>query len=112
MTDTQGDSDLPSLPAALASPRRRWAPQFIWIIPIIAVLVGAGLAAKVILERGPTITISFKSGDGLEAGKTGVKYKDVNIGLVKTVALSDDHNQVIATVELNKDCLLYTSRCV
>ena len=103
MTDTQGDSDLPSLPAALASPRRRWAPQFIWIIPIIAVLVGAGLAAKVILERGPTITISFKSGDGLEAGKTGVKYKDVNIGLVKTVALSDDHNQVIATVELNKE---------
>ena len=60
MTDTQRDSDLPSLPAALASPRRRWAPQFIWIIPIIAVLVGAGLAAKVILERGPTITISFK----------------------------------------------------
>ena len=39
MTDTQRDSDLPSLPAALASPRRRWAPQFIWIIPIIAVPV-------------------------------------------------------------------------
>lgn len=103
MTDTQRESDLPNLPAAMAKPRRRWAPQFIWVIPIVAVLVGAGLAAKVILERGPTITISFKTGEGLEAGKTHVKYKDVDIGLVKTVALSDDHNQVIASVELNKE---------
>jgi paraquat-inducible protein B len=103
MTDTQRDSELPNLPAAVSRPRRRWAPQFIWIIPIVAVLVGAGLAAKVILERGPTITISFKTGEGLEAGKTHVKYKDVDIGLVKTVALTADRNQVIATVELNKE---------
>ena len=103
MTDQRLESDLPNLPAAVSRPKRRWAPQFIWIIPIVAVLVGAGLAAKVILERGPTITISFKTGEGLEAGKTHVKYKDVDIGLVKTVALSDDHNQVIASVELNKE---------
>jgi len=103
MTDTRRDTELPNLPAAVSRPKRRWAPQFIWIIPIVAVLVGAGLAAKVILERGPTITISFKTGEGLEAGKTHVKYKDVDIGLVKTVALSDDHNQVIASVELNKE---------
>ncbi|MBK7422095.1 MAG: MCE family protein [Propionivibrio sp.] len=103
MTDTRHDTDLPNLPAAVARPKRRWAPQFIWIIPIVAVLVGAGLAVKVILERGPTITISFKSGDGLEAGKTHVKYKDVDIGLVKTVALSADRNQVIASVELNRE---------
>lgn len=103
MTDTRRESELPNLPAAVPRPRRRWAPQFIWIIPIVAVLVGAGLAAKVILERGPTITISFKTGEGLESGKTHVKYKDVDIGLVKTVALSEDHSQVIASVELNKE---------
>ena len=67
MTDTQREAELPNLPAAVSQPRRRWAPQFIWVIPIVAVLVGAGLAAKVILERGPTITISFKTGEGLEA---------------------------------------------
>ena len=60
MTDTQRETELPNLPEAVSRPRRRWAPQFIWIIPIVAVLVGAGLAVKVILERGPTITISFK----------------------------------------------------
>ena len=103
MTDTRRDSELSNLPAAVSRPRRRWAPQSIWIIPIVAVLVGAGLAGKVILERGPTITISFKTGEGLEAGKTHVKYKDVDIGLVKTVALSEDHNRVIASVELNKE---------
>lgn len=103
MTESRLDSDLPDLPVAVSRPRQRWVPQFIWIIPIVAILVGAGLAAKVVLERGPTITISFKSGEGLEAGKTHVKYKEVDIGLVKTVALSDDRNLVIATVELDKE---------
>ena len=103
MTDSRGDPDLPNLPTAVAKHKRRWAPQFIWIIPILAVLVGLGLAVKVVMERGPTITITFKTGDGLEAGKTHVKYKDVDVGVVKAVALSADHQAVIATVQLDKD---------
>jgi paraquat-inducible protein B len=77
--------------------------QIIWIIPIIAVLVGLGLLYKSIADRGPSITVSFNSGDGLVAGKTFVKFKDVNIGLVKTVILSEDHQQVLATIALDKD---------
>ena len=102
MTDTHREPELSNLPTAVSQHKRRWAPQFIWIIPIVAVLVGATLAANAILGRGPTITIAFKTGDGLEAGKTHVKYKDVDIGLVKLVELSDDHAQVIATIQMNK----------
>lgn len=103
MSDKTQGPDLSGLPTVVAQVKKNWAPQIIWIIPIIAVLVGLGLAYKAVVERGPTITISFKSGDGLEAGKTNVKFKEVNIGLVKTVILSEDHQQVIATIQLNKD---------
>lgn len=90
------------MPAA-ARQKQRWAPQIIWAIPILAVLVGIFLAVQAFNERGPTITVSFKSGDGLEPGKTHVKFKDVNIGLVKDVTLDKDRQHVLATIELGKD---------
>lgn len=103
MSDTSKGPELPDLPVAIGQAKRRWAPQIIWIIPIVAVLVGFGLLYKAVVDRGPTITVSFKTGDGLVAGKTFVKYKEVNIGLVKTVILSEDHQQVVAAIQLNKD---------
>jgi len=93
---------VPDLPEAVAVPRRRFTPQLIWIVPIVAVLVGGWLAVKAVLERGPVITITFKTAEGLEAGKTKIKYKDVEIGLVKTVTLSTDRKGVVATAELSK----------
>src|SRR5262245_63583414 len=102
MPDARREPNLPDLPEAVAAPPRRWTPQLIWIIPFVAVVVGAWLAAKAILERGPTVTISFLTAEGLEAGKTKIKYKDVDIGIVKTIALSEDHTRVVATAELVK----------
>jgi len=103
MSDLSPGSMPSDLPSAVAQAKRSWTLQIIWIIPIIAVLVGLGLLYKSIADRGPTITVSFNSGDGLVAGKTFVKFKDVNIGLVKTVILSEDHQQVLATIALDKD---------
>jgi paraquat-inducible protein B len=103
MSDMSQGPELSDLPSALAKAKRRLAPQIIWIIPIVAILVGLSLAYKAVVNHGPTITVTFKSGDGLIAGKTFVKYKEVNIGLVKTVILSEDHQQVIATIKLDKD---------
>jgi len=103
MSDLSPGPTPSDLPSAVAQAKRSWTLQIIWIIPIIAVLVGLGLLYKSIVDRGPTITVSFNSGDGLVAGKTLVKFKDVNIGLVKTVMLSEDHQQVLATIALDKD---------
>ena len=102
MADRPHEPDAQDLPEAVAVPRRRFTPQLIWIIPIVAVLVGGWLAAKAILERGPKITISFKTAEGLEAGKTKIKYKDVEIGVVKTIALSRDRKGIVVTAELSK----------
>ncbi|MEM5329574.1 MlaD family protein [Paraburkholderia sp. JHI2823] len=101
---TPGNDGLPpDLPEAKPVQGSRWRMQIVWLVPIVAVLIGGWLAAKAILEEGPTVTISFKTGDGLEAGKTKIKYKDVDIGVVKSVTLSHDHKRVIATGELVKD---------
>jgi paraquat-inducible protein B len=90
------------IPEAVAAPKSRQTLQLVWLIPLIAALVGGWLAVKSIMDRGPVITITFKSAEGLEAGKTKIKFKDVEIGLVNKVELSKDLSKVIATAELVK----------
>jgi paraquat-inducible protein B len=93
----------PDFPEAVAAPRSRWRVQLVWLVPLVAVLIGGWLAVQSILEKGPTITISFLTGEGLEAGKTKIKFKNVDIGVVKKVALSPDDKSVVATAELSRD---------
>jgi len=90
----------PDLPDAVPVPRARWRVQWIWLVPLVAVLIGVWLAAQAVLQQGPKITISFVTGEGLEAGKTKIKFKDVDVGVVKSVVLSGDYKRVIATAEL------------
>jgi paraquat-inducible protein B len=93
----------PEFPEAVAAPRSRWRVQLVWLVPFVAVLIGGWLAVQSILEKGPTITISFQTADGLEAGKTKIKFKNVDIGTIKTVTLAPDDKTVIATAELAKN---------
>jgi paraquat-inducible protein B len=101
--DRNGTPGAPDFPEAVATPRSRWRLQLVWLVPIVAVLIGAWLAVHAILQQGPTITISFKTGEGIEAGKTKIKFKDVDIGLVNSVVLSKDRRNVIVGAELSKD---------
>ena len=90
------------IPEAVVAPKSRRSVQLVWLIPLIAALVGGWLAVKSVLDRGPLITISFKTAEGLEAGKTKVKFKDVDIGLVSKVEISKDLSKVLVTAELVK----------
>ena len=76
--------------------------SIVWIIPIVAALVGGWLAYKTISEKGPTVTITFQDGAGLEAGKTKIKYKSIEVGVIKYIDISDDISQVIVTAEMKK----------
>ena len=91
------------IPEAVAVKKSRRTVQLVWLIPIIAALVGGWLAVKSILDKGPVITITFKTAEGLEAGKTKLKFKDVDIGLVSKVEIAKDLSTVIVTAELVKD---------
>jgi paraquat-inducible protein B len=78
----------------------RWSVSLVWIVPIIALLVGISLVVHNRMQAGPEITITFKTGEGLVADKTQVKYRNVVIGHVSRVELSEDQKSVAATVEL------------
>src|SRR5271165_2284331 len=81
---------------------RRWAPSLIWLVPIAAALVALSLLINAWRETGPRITITFQTAEGLEVGKTLVKYRDVTIGHVTAITLSKDHNTVRVTADLAK----------
>jgi len=89
------------LPDAVVSTRRRQI-SIVWVVPLAALLIGAWLVYKAVSEKGPTITITFKSAEGLEAGKTKIKYKDVELGQVTEINLSSDLSHVVVTAELVK----------
>ncbi len=107
VTENSQGNDSTDLPVAVVAPRSRRTVQLVWLIPLIAALIGGWLAIKSVLDRGPVITISFKTAEGLEAGKTKLKFKDVDIGLVSKVELSPDLSHVIATAELVKGAAGY-----
>ena len=90
----------PELPQAAVGGKRRFS--LVWLIPIVAAIAGAWLVYTTFAERGPTITITFQFASGLEPGKTPIKYRDVQLGLVETVTLSDDLQHVLVTARMEK----------
>jgi paraquat-inducible protein B len=100
-----GPGDLPGVGKAVVATRSRIS--IIWLIPVIAALVGGFVAYRALSSRGPEIAITFKSAEGLEAGKTQVKYKDVEVGLVETVELAPDLSGVIVHARMTKEANSY-----
>jgi len=99
MTEQQGlDADLDALPQADIATRNR--VSIVWLIPIIALIIGGWLAYKTYSEQGPAIEVQFNSAEGLQAGKTKVKYKDVEVGEVTSIVLSDDLKYVFVRAQL------------
>ena len=89
----------------LADPvvHRRRSFSLVWLVPLVAILIGGWLAIKSVTEKGPTITISFADANGLEAGKTKIKYKEVDIGQVASIHFSEDTSHVIVTADMVKE---------
>ncbi|MEO6823900.1 MAG: MlaD family protein [Nitrosospira sp.] len=89
--------------------QRDWIPSLIWLIPILAAVIGVSIAIKTWVQHGPEITIIFGSAEGLEAGKTKVKYKEVDIGTVQSIMLSEDRSHVLVSVQLKKEAKSFTA---
>ncbi|MBM9513961.1 PqiB family protein [Desulfogranum marinum] len=76
--------------------------SIVWLIPIVALLIGGWLAYKAITEKGPTITLSFSTAEGLKAGETKVKYKSVDVGVVESIHINENLSKVVLDVQMNK----------
>jgi paraquat-inducible protein B len=81
--------------------RRRGLP-LVWVIPLLAAAIGAWLAYTTWSRKGPTITLTFEAAQGLQPGTSRIKYRDVEMGVVKTVDLSEDLAHVVVTAEMKK----------
>jgi len=110
MSDSKNDGlELKGVPQAeIRTGKRRIS--IVWLVPLIALAIGGWLVYKAISEKGPTISITFKSADGLEAGKTKIKYKDVELGQVVSIELDDKLSQVIVKAEMVKQAGKFISQ--
>ena len=79
------------------------AVSFIWLVPLIAFLVGGWLLFDHIRNTGPTITLHIDSADGIEVNNTVVRVLSVNVGKVTKIRLREDGKGVELTAQLNAD---------
>ncbi|AZD63023.1 MlaD family protein [Pseudomonas chlororaphis subsp. aurantiaca] len=95
------------LPKAKTRPASNWSA--IWVLPLIALVIGGWLGWRAYSQTGIEVQVRFESGEGIQANKTEVVYKGMSVGKVKALALDDEGNTrgVIATVEMNKDVQQY-----
>ena len=91
--------DVNPAPSAAPHSMHRSRVPLVWIVPALAATIGAWLAVHAILDHGPTIKVTFLDADGLESGKTKVRYESVEIGEVKAISLAPDRRTVDVTIE-------------
>ncbi|HYA34140.1 MAG TPA: MlaD family protein [Candidatus Binataceae bacterium] len=89
-----------SAPESKVVARKRRRISLVWLVPIISAVIGAWVAVTRIMSEGPKLSIMFHSAEGLEAGKTKIRYKGVEVGTITSLRLSEDHRRVIAQAQM------------
>jgi len=99
-------SPIARLPRALSRPpgrlARRVIPHAAWLLPCLVLAAGLWFGVRALWQRGPVVTVTFTTADGIEAHKTAVRYKGVSIGVVTGVELLEDRAGVVVTAELSR----------
>lgn len=90
-------ADAPATPDV----KKRTGPSVVWLIPVVTLLVGAWLMITTVTGQGPVVQISFQTAEGIEVGKTRVRYKSVEIGVVEAVRFAEGFGSVLLTVQFN-----------
>jgi paraquat-inducible protein B len=90
------------LPQPRVTQARRWSVSLVWLLPAVAIAIGASLLVRTVFLVGPRIEIEFASAEGVEAGKTDVRYKEVVIGKVVSVSLRGDAKRVVVGIRLDR----------
>lgn len=81
----------------------------VWIVPFVALLIAIWLAVQARMEKGTEIEITFSKAFDIMAGQTKIKLKDVEVGSITKVRLSDDLSSVIVTADLDRSVTNFLS---
>jgi paraquat-inducible protein B len=101
MSESHGDT--PPEPPPEAHIRVRRSFPLVWIIPLVAITLAGYLGWRAVYDRGPVITITFLTGDGLTGGQTKVEHKAVDLGTVRSITLSKDMTHVVVRVQMTRE---------
>ncbi len=91
-------------------PRKRHNISAFWLAPLLAAIIGIYLAISFYRSQGPEISIEFATAEGLIAGKTPIRYRDVNIGVVDKILLSEDLESVVVKAKMAVDAKRYLNK--
>lgn len=86
---------------------KNWSP--IWIFPIITALIGAWILFYHYSHQGPEVTLITTNAEGIEGGKTTIKSRSVDVGVVESTTLTDDltHVEIKARLHSGMEKLLH-----
>jgi paraquat-inducible protein B len=96
-------TDPSSSGTSLAVTRRSRRVSIIWIVPAVAIAIGAWLAFDTLSREGPTIRVTFDAAEGLQPGQSQLKYKDIVFGTVKSLQLTPDKWHVVVTIDTTRE---------
>ncbi|MHC8493381.1 PqiB family protein [Thalassospira sp. SM2505] len=102
MIDENSSSSDPR--AASPEVKKGWGRfSIVWLVPLAALIVGGWLLWRDVVSKGPEITVTFETAEGIAAGKTAVRYRDVDVGQVTSINLDDELEHVRLTIRMNAD---------
>lgn len=94
------DTEPPRRTTAIA--RRTWWPGWIWAVPIAAVTIVLWLLIRTLSSRGIAVTVIYTNAHGMQPGSTRVMYRGVQVGTVKSVALTSDNSHVMVRLDIDQ----------
>ncbi|TLD72396.1 intermembrane transport protein PqiB [Phragmitibacter flavus] len=101
MSDPASNSTTTSEPRATIKRSRRWST--VWIVPFVALALGAWLVWEHYRSLGPLVYVRFETADSIVSGKTDVRARSVSIGMVEAVTLAKDLQSVIVAIRMQPD---------
>ncbi len=90
----------PAAPPPPATVKRSRGLSLVWLVPIVAGVIAAWLAWTSYANQGPTVRITFETAEGLEAGATRIKYREVGVGTVENITISSDLQRIVVTAKM------------
>lgn len=75
----------------------------VWLIPLVALLMGGWMLYEYISRSGPEITLVMKDASSIEVGKTLIKSRNVKVGVVTDVKLSEGYDHIVLKATMDKD---------
>ncbi|KFI31696.1 paraquat-inducible protein B [Haematobacter massiliensis] len=76
---------------------------WIWIVPLVALLVTLGIAWRAYSQRGVLIEVSFANATGVLPGQTALRFRDVDVGVVESTGFSSDLSHVVLRIRVHRD---------